>query len=185
MTLLSCNNIISGFSRKGIIIDKESAEQVAVFMGELFKWNAHITLISEGDKQHILDRHVINSIALYRHIDRKSFINIADIGSGNGFPGIMLAIMYKNKQFTLIENRGKKASFLKQSIQVCGIENAYVFDSNAKKFDYSATDLIISRAFGSISFVRSHINTPFNGHTAIYQNNDILLYDKYDKQCST
>lgn len=181
----NAKSIMDAFKRKDIHVSRNQAETIIIYVKELLKWNRVITLISQSDKDHIIERHIINSIEMFRRIEDNAYGHIADMGSGNGFPGIMLAIFYREKQFTLIENRSKKASFLKQAIQQCSLENAEVYGANANTFDFSLTDLILARALGPIETVRGLIKSPFGGRIAIYRNNNIVLYDSKGKLCST
>lgn len=181
----NAESIMDAFGRKGIPLSREQADRIIVYVKELLKWNSIITLISQSDKDHIIERHIINSIEMFRRIEDNAYAHIADMGSGNGFPGIMLAIFYRERHFTLIENRSKKASFLKQAIQQCSLANAEVYGANANTFDFSRTDLILARALGPVDTVRALIKSPFGGRIAIYRNNDIVLYDSNGKLCST
>lgn len=188
MTLSEYSNskyIISAFDRNNIKISKEQADNTITYIEELLKWNRIITLISESDKDHLINRHIVNSIALFQRIDNDKYSSIADIGSGNGFPGIMLAIYYPQRQFTLIEHRGKKASFLKQTVQACRLNNVHVYARNAKTFDFASTELILARAFGDICTIIDMITGIFSGHIAIYRRNDIVLYNSSGNICST
>ena len=72
------------------------------------KWNALINVISRKDIDDFYERHVLHSLAIAKYIQFCDGTQILDVGTGGGFPGIPLAIMFPNCQFTLVDSIGKK-----------------------------------------------------------------------------
>ncbi len=167
------------FKKKALIeISSEQSKKLSHYIALIHKWSRVIQLISDGDKEQIIERHIVNSLIIFNQIETDKYSQIADIGSGNGFPGIVLGIFYPEKSITLIENRSKKASFLNQAIYELELINMNVFSANAEKYDFTQTDIILSRAFGDIKKVLSVIKNEFNGDIGIYQRDLIMLYNK-------
>ncbi|MFO8062409.1 MAG: 16S rRNA (guanine(527)-N(7))-methyltransferase RsmG [bacterium] len=163
-------------SERQIPHNNEIIEKIEIFTEELIKWNRVVPLISDSDRGSIVSRHVMDSISGFLSIDHAKYSSIADIGSGNGFPGIIVALFFPDKQVTLIENRRMKASFLKQACFKLSLSNTAVFDRSAAKYDFSDTDIILARAFGSIDTVREYAGRGFSGTIGIYQKDSIELH---------
>lgn len=72
------------------------------------EWNEKINVISRKDMDHLIERHVLHSLAIAKYLPLKSGWWVADLGTGGGFPGIPLAIMFPDVKFHLIDSVGKK-----------------------------------------------------------------------------
>ena len=165
------------FKKKALIdINPEQSKKLSHYIALIHKWSRVIQLISDKDRDHIIQRHIINSLIIFNQTKTDKYSQIADIGAGNGFPGIVLGIFYPEKLITLIENRSKKASFLNQALYELELKNMNVFSANAEKYDFTQTDLILSRAFGDIKKVLSVVKSEFNGDIGVYQRDSIMMY---------
>ncbi len=125
-----------------------STELFSLFSNELLKWNASINLVQENTLPDIYARHILDSLQLSAHIDYEKDI-IIDIGSGAGFPGMILAIDGA-KSVHLVEPTGKKAVFLNH------IKNLYklpvtVHTCRWQEMKISNATVVTSRAFASLS----------------------------------
>jgi len=100
----------------GVDVSRETIQNLEHFAALVTKWTPKINLIAKGSVLDIWDRHIIDSVQLYRFAP-KAYEKWADLGSGGGFPGIILAILAKEKQpnahFTLIESDQRKSTFLR------------------------------------------------------------------------
>ena len=98
---------------------------------EIFKfWNSKVNLISRKDIDNIYLNHVLHSLS----IDKLSIINdnyktVMDLGTGGGFPGIPLAILYPNNKFYLIDSKLKKIKIVKEIIKELDIKNAITINN--------------------------------------------------------
>ena len=106
-------------------------------------------LISKNSEKEIWNRHVLDSAQLVNHIDHKNFNSLADLGTGAGFPGIILSIFYSDIltfHVKLYEKSKVKFKFIKATIDKLKIKNVYIYDN-----DYQShlldTDYILCRAF--------------------------------------
>lgn len=161
---------------RGIACSEEQALLLAQYAELLLKWNRKINLISENDTFNVIDRHMLDSIEQFDSINR-SYRHIADIGSGNGFPGIVIAVFHPEIHIDLIEKRAKRASFLKQCVFKLSLKNAHVFDRDAAQFDYSGTDAVISRAVGTIERMEKLLRGRYSGKAFIYESGGMGSYD--------
>lgn len=95
-------------------------------LGPLYEeWNSKINVVSRKDIQNIYEHHILHSLAIAKVIRFKNGTKIMDVGTGGGFPGIPLAIMFPECQFTLVDSIGKKltvASEISKSIGLTNVE---------------------------------------------------------------
>lgn len=122
------------------------------------EWNEKINVISRADIDQLQVRHILHSLAIARFNLLEGSQNILDVGTGGGFPGIPLAIMYPDKRFTLIDSIGKKISVVNDIIMQIGLQNAegIQIKSNMLKRRF---DTITSRAVTAFpNFVKQTIN---------------------------
>lgn len=124
-----------------------SAQQKAQFqeLGNLFAdWNEKINVISRKDIEHIYEKHILHALAIAKFQDL-SGKKILDVGTGGGFPGIPLAIMFPDAHFTLVDSIGKKIKVVKAVADSLGLENVEAYHQRAEKTK-GKFDFVISRA---------------------------------------
>lgn len=123
------------------------------------EWNEKINVISRADIDQLSVRHILHSLAIAKFgLLGSDSRNILDVGTGGGFPGIPLAIMYPDKRFTLIDSIGKKITVVNDIIAQIGLKNAegIQIKSNMLKRQF---DTITSRAVTAFpNFVKQTIN---------------------------
>jgi len=125
-----------------------SAKQIEQFtaLNALYHdWNAKINIISRKDIDNLYEHHVLHSLAIAKRINFREGTNILDFGTGGGFPGIPLAILFPEANFKLIDGTGKKVRVAQEVANAIGLENvlpAHLRGEEEKgKFDF-----IVSRA---------------------------------------
>lgn len=108
-------------------------------------WNDRINVISRKDIENLEERHVLHSLAIGMFIRFRPGTSILDVGTGGGFPGIPLAILFPEVQFTLIDSVGKKIKVVNEVIRETGLLNVQARQARAEEVK-DAYDFIVSRA---------------------------------------
>ncbi len=104
-------------------VSRETEARLERFIELLFKWNSHMNLVGAGEIQRLRQRHIADSLQLLDFIPTGA-TSFLDIGSGAGFPGLILAMAlheWPDARFTLIESNGKKCAFLREAARVTDI----------------------------------------------------------------
>lgn len=108
-------------------------------------WNEQINVISRKDMDQFYTHHVLHSLAIAKFISFKKGSKILDIGTGGGFPGIPLAIMFPECEFTLVDSIGKKINVVNQVANALNLKNITGVHQRAEKLSVKV-DFIVSRA---------------------------------------
>lgn len=123
-------------------------EQRAQFraLGPLYQeWNAKINVISRKDIDNLYMHHVLHSLGIAKVVNFRKGSNILDIGTGGGFPGIPLAILFPNCKFKLIDSIGKKTRVAAAVANAIGLKNVVVEHRNVVE-EKNKYDFVVSRA---------------------------------------
>ena len=108
-------------------------------------WNQRINVISRTDMEHFYTRHVLHSLGIAKAQPFIADSKILDVGTGGGFPGIPLAILFPEVQFTLVDSIGKKIKVVKAVASSLGLKNINAFHKRAESVEGSY-DFVVSRA---------------------------------------
>jgi 16S rRNA (guanine527-N7)-methyltransferase len=125
-----------------------SSEQIRQFemLDELYRdWNAKINVISRKDIDQLYEHHVLHSLAIGKVIHFRPGTEILDFGTGGGFPGIPLAILFPDCQFKLIDGTGKKIKVAQEVAQAIGLKNCHPEHLRGEE-EKGKYEFIVSRA---------------------------------------
>ena len=101
------------FNHYGFLLTAHQATQFVRYRDELLRWNARINLTAITDDNEIIHKHFLDSLSILEHITLRDGDSVIDVGTGAGFPGVVLKIYVPDIRLTLVEASQKKASFLK------------------------------------------------------------------------
>lgn len=123
----------------------EQERQFAMLDALYRDWNAKINVISRKDIDNLYEHHVLHSLALAKALHFKAGTKVLDFGTGGGFPGIPMAILFPEVQFKLIDGTGKKIRVATEVAQAIGLKNV-VAEHRRGEEEKGKYDFVISRA---------------------------------------
>jgi 16S rRNA (guanine527-N7)-methyltransferase len=129
-----------------------SDQQVAQFaaLGPLYTdWNSKINVISRKDIDHLYLHHILHSLAVAKFTSFKPGSKILDLGTGGGFPGIPMAILFPEVQFTLVDSIAKKISVVNAVAEEIGLKNVKAYHARAEEMK-DKYDFVITRAVAKV-----------------------------------
>lgn len=122
-----------------------------VALSPLYKeWNEKINVVSRKDMDELYTHHVLHSLAIAKFIEFQPNAHVLDVGTGGGFPGIPLAILFPQTKFHLVDSIGKKITVVTEVAKALGLDNVLAEKSRAEELmgDY---DFVISRAVAPVA----------------------------------
>lgn len=139
----------------GLVLPPSVEHDLRQFTQLILKWNQHINLISRASEAQIWDRHIIDSVQIWPISPERTKI-WADIGSGGGLPGIVVAVLGKSlrpdMKVVLIESDRRKAAFLVQASQALSL-NCDVRAARIESVNDLGADVVSARALGPLSML--------------------------------
>lgn len=126
-------------------LTNKQQEQFAALYDLYVDWNSKINVISRKDIENLYEHHVLHSLAIAKFINFQDDTNVLDFGTGGGFPGIPLAIMFPNANFKLIDGTGKKIKVANEVANAIGLENVLPQHKRGEE-EKGKFDFIVSRA---------------------------------------
>jgi 16S rRNA (guanine527-N7)-methyltransferase len=145
--------LADGLPLVGAVLTDEQVASLARFLRLLDKWNKAFNLTGVRDPLEMVTRHVLDSISAGPYLHG---ISILDVGTGAGLPGIPLAIMEPQRQFSLLDSGGKKIRFVRHAVGELAIGNVSVVHERVEDYEPADPfDMVLCRALTSIGdFVR-------------------------------
>lgn len=148
--------------------------QQFIDLEELYKyWNAQINVISRKNMDVFYVNHVLHSLAIAKVINFQKGTTVLDVGTGGGFPGIPLAIMFPEVNFLLVDSIGKKIKVVNEVSAAIGLENVRAIQERAELIN-DTFDFIVSRAVTNMPDFQCWVEGKFNTRNYNSINNGIL-----------
>jgi len=136
-------------------------------------WNTQINVISRKNIAELYINHVLHSLAIAKVIQFKTGTKVLDIGTGGGFPGIPLAILFPETEFLLVDSIGKKIKVVNEVSSVIGLSNIRTMYDRAENIN-ETFDFVVSRAVTNMTDFRKWVKGKFNKTHSNTLNNGIL-----------
>ncbi|MBO6531556.1 MAG: 16S rRNA (guanine(527)-N(7))-methyltransferase RsmG [Muricauda sp.] len=130
-------------------LNNEQQEQFAKLEALYKDWNQKINVVSRKDIDELYLRHVLHSLGIAQIQTFNEGSHILDVGTGGGFPGIPLAILFPNVKFTLVDAIGKKIKVVDEVIEGLGLQNVKTYHSRVEEIP-GQFDFIVSRAVAAM-----------------------------------
>ena len=141
---------------------EEQKRQVAALYDLYTDWNSKINVISRKDIENLYEHHVLHSLGIAKVIRFKPGTKVMDLGTGGGFPGIPLAILFPEVQFHLVDSIGKKVRVATEVANSIGLKNVTFRHARAEE-EKQTFDFVVSRAVMPLTdllkIIRKNIST--------------------------
>jgi len=138
-------------------VSRETLGDLRAFEALVLKWTKKINLVSAKDSSQIWDRHILDSVQVYKCAPEEG--DWVDIGSGGGFPGIVAAILSKGvgskRRFTLVDSDQRKCAFLRTAVRELGL-NAVVYANRVEEIEPLEAKVLTARALDDLNSLLSH-----------------------------
>ena len=136
-------------------------------------WNSQINVISRKDIDQLFERHVLHSLGIAKVISFLPGEKVLDVGTGGGFPGIPLAIMFPDTQFYLVDSIGKKIKVVQEVAKALGLKNVKASHLRAEEIN-DKFDFVVSRAVTRLKEFYPWVQGKFNKASKNTLSNGIL-----------
>ncbi|MFZ5516279.1 MAG: 16S rRNA (guanine(527)-N(7))-methyltransferase RsmG [Candidatus Zhuqueibacterota bacterium] len=145
-------------AKTGLDWSLEADSRFVKFIKLIHEWNARTNLVSRLDESHLIDRHIMESIAVLSAVDIASGSKVVDVGSGGGFPALPVAFMREDITFVLVESKRLKSLFLKEVVLALALKNVQVINERIEQLDKlkqwnSFFNFCFSRAVADVDIV--------------------------------
>ena len=151
-------------------VSRETFEKLCEFSDILTEWNQKMNLVSKNSLPDIWTRHILDSLQLIEYLPQ-NISSLVDIGSGAGFPGVILAVVLKQTQpeakVYLVESITKKTVYLKDVCARLGLNNVEVVNKRIENTVFKGVDVVTARAVASLDVLFSYSNLICNESTNI------------------
>lgn len=152
-------------------------EDFATAVGLWTEWNSRINVISRKDIDNVFEHHILHSLAIAEYLRRRGVglpegTRVLDLGTGGGFPGIPLAMVMPQVQFTLCDSIGKKVRVAREVSSSLGLENVRCVNCRAESLD-EQFDIVVSRAVTTLANFYPWVKDKFSGSILYLKGGDI------------
>ena len=126
-------------------LNERQRQQIEALYDLYAEWNTKINVISRKDIENLYEHHVLHSLAIAKMVKFRTGTKVLDLGTGGGFPGIPLAILFPETTFKLIDGTGKKILVAQEVIKAIGLKNCTACHQRGEE-EKGMFDFVVSRA---------------------------------------
>ena len=131
-------------------LSEEQKRQFQSLQDLYTKWNQQINVISRKDIENLYLHHVLHSLAIARYIQFKPGTDVLDLGTGGGFPGLPLAILFPETRFLLVDYIGKKLKVVNEVAAAIGLTNIETRHMRVEEIKDKKFDFVVTRAVATL-----------------------------------
>ncbi len=173
------DKLVRGLDELCITFDDKIIDKFISYYIILIEKNKIMNLTAITELDEVIEKHFLDSISLCKYFDFNKDINLIDVGTGAGFPGVPLKIVFPDIHITLLDSLGKRVNFLNEVIEIIGLKDIQAIHGRAEDYgrnpDYREKyDLCVSRAVANMSSLAEYC-LPFvkvNGFFIPYKSGD-------------
>lgn len=142
-------DFINKVKELGINLSEEQLKQLEIYCDFLLEYNSHTNLTAIKEKEQVYLKHFYDSLTFIKAIEINKYNNLLDIGTGAGFPGMVLKIVFPNLEVTLLDSNNKKINFLKELTMKLNLSKINFYHGRAEEFcikNREKFDIVTARA---------------------------------------
>ena len=151
---MTINNFIEELTKLGITLDDDKLAKLERYYELLIEWNEKINLTRIVEKEDVYLKHFYDSLTLIKAIDLNNVDSLCDIGTGAGFPGMVIKIVFPNINITLVDALNKRINFLNEVIKELNLDKIETIHARAEEYgktNRELYDVVVARAVANIS----------------------------------
>lgn len=151
---MTISSFIEELNKLGITLDDDKLAKLERYYELLIEWNEKINLTRIVEKEDVYLKHFYDSLTLIKAIDLNNVGSLCDIGTGAGFPGMVIKIVYPNINITLVDALNKRINFLNEVIKELKLDKIETIHARAEEFgktNRELYDVVVARAVANIS----------------------------------
>lgn len=141
-------------NKLGIEVNEEQLEKLEKYYDLLISYNEKMNLTAITDKKEVYLKHFYDSLTLLKVVDLNNEESLCDVGTGAGFPGIVLKIFYPHIKLTLVDSLNKRINFLKDVVSTLNLDNVICVHARAEEYakvNREKFDIVTARAVASLN----------------------------------
>lgn len=149
MVKMNKQEFITKTEELGIKLTEEQLNQLDIYCQFLLEYNSHTNLTAIKEEDQVYLKHFYDSLTFIKALDVTKHVNLLDVGTGAGFPGMVLKIVFPNLEVTLLDSNNKKINFLKELAQKLNLTKINFYHGRAEEFclkNRESFDIVTARA---------------------------------------
>ena len=147
-------SFLEELKKLGILLTPKKEQDLETYYKLLISYNNNVNLTAITKEEDVYLKHFYDSLTLFKGIDLKENLKICDLGTGAGFPGLVLKIVFPNLSITLVDSLEKRIKFLDLVIKELELKNIKTVHSRIEEFkEIEAFDVVVSRAVAKINIL--------------------------------
>lgn len=153
---MNLERFIEEIEKLGIHITENQLNQLEKFYELLISWNEKINLTRITKKEDVYLKHFYDSLTLIKTIDLTQDVSLCDVGTGAGFPGVVLKIVFPNLKITLIDSLQKRINYLNEVIKELNLQNIEAIHTRAEDYarkNRETYDIVTARAVANLKII--------------------------------